>query len=78
MTISLDDPIPLHLLLLSSYDALREYANAKSIFIEFELADYIKGEFQREWIKEYFKKKFYFLNTELRISILSISIISRS
>ena len=61
MTLMLDDPVPLHVLLLSAYDALREYAKAKAIFIEFELADYIKEEFQKEWVNEYFKKKFYFL-----------------
>ena len=56
-----EDPLPVHVILMATYDALREYAKAKSIFIEIEWTDYIKDEYQKEWVNEYFKKKFYFL-----------------
>ncbi|HZM08431.1 MAG TPA: hypothetical protein VFC11_08295 [Methylocella sp.] len=60
-TISLEDPLPVHVILMATYDALREFAKAKSIFIEIEWTDYIKDEFQQKWVNEYFKNKFYFL-----------------
>jgi hypothetical protein len=60
-TFGLEDPVPVHVILMASYDALREYAKAKNIFIEFEWNDYIKEEFQKEWVNKYFKNKFYFL-----------------
>jgi hypothetical protein len=60
-TIALEDPLPVHVVLMATYDALREYAKAKSIFIEIEWTDYIKDEYQQQWVNEYFKNKFYFL-----------------
>lgn len=60
-TVTLEDPLPVHVVLMATYDALREHAKAKSIFIELEWSDYIKDEHQQEWVNKYFKNKFYFL-----------------